>query len=1829
MSNNKKVGVFLPATGEKEIKFTEALKNGLNLNSSTQYETIIVSSATDEIHSALLNGLFDLAVIWPVGGTENGLAGTLECFRNEDETQNTFKPIVFYEAVTHSSADWSYHFFAPDFYNAGEQMGVALRDGLELGPVDSNVSENDIKNILVLSSSNHGYSHEKIKAGINSVIGAYFTNGALTKSEIEIQNVSSPDEIDSTLSLYEDLVTGADFPVDAVICYDDRITNRLLEFIDNYPDVAPIVVSYGGNQEQYEDNLRQIFCFPEDIEGMARRIAQFIHNLEDGQYPSEQENYFEEVITGGATIRGIKLIPPFPDEEGNVPDPDPDPGTGGGGTTPTTPTLESVTIQNKHNAQFAPSGKNLRYSKFTATATYSNGTSKTVTLYPEKETPRFKRVSLMEELQLLDDSGNFYSNLKVYKQNGQKNGDCTVTQDMGSSGKGELNLYDRTFKYKFNDFYKCDGSVPIAISHIYNPNERTTTRFGLGWKTNFDQIVREIDFVDGTTTTKKWEYTDKEGKKYYFDKVDGTAEETAAGRGDIRCNELGLDLFKSINGATITLVDRSANSMLFEKNLNNEYVLSEIHNYPSKPTAPITKHLIKIERLANGNINKIKAGLTPDGKTPCAKLCYDNGGQLVSISYSKDGTENAFIQYVTFAYNESDLIRITQNSLAGSAIITNTTEFSATDSEFKVSNLQSKDGDGNPKSAIYTFEGSARNKKVTKISIGYSTDETKREVTVVRGGTHTTTEGHPQFVTGVTELEHNDRVTVTAFNEYSECGSYCYDKGANGSYAKLGRAIAATSNGFDYAEHASKYSNNYDIVHDEFGSDVCGWTGGTLSTAAFVKGNKCLKAGSGKKLVRQITLSDQIAEGTSAFASFWIKGSVDEISIAIKAANNNVVVKDTPFCTAKNMPDKWQYAAIGTGGLKPKDVITIVIASQQSGDFYIDDFRLTALPYETKTDIPDNEYNAFGNITKCYNYEPITQKIVCTQTDYKADGVTKTAVTVTRGDERISRVEYETNSDGQVTKTKKFGKGAGYTEETKTYNANGILTSETDENGVTTSHEISDRVIKTSVIGEMGSPTVTTKDEFFANSGKLKQTSALKGQNAEIANAINYNTDGSLKKVDYELCNGVFQSALNFVYDSYGNVKEVLAGTDKLIEYVYDDKNKITAKFSNGYGENYGYDDENRLVSVTDLENNPVAAITYADDDTERVTITHANGVTYTDKKSTKDGETTVSDVSFASNEQNLRIRRSASNKYGNVNTALYQKVYGTDIDDLEEVTTTQNEDGLVTGINRQGRERIYQGYYYDEQSRLSQKKHMFMDGGKILSSTYEYYDDGNKKTSRVKSVTFADNGSAIDTLSYEYYANGNIKTVKKGTALLSKFEYDEFNRLYREYDYANNNVYEYKYDSVGNILSRQTYNIQSGGASPVVIDGYGYTGGRLTSYNGKDITYDAAGNPTNYKGLALEWKGNRLVKFGDQTDCEYDVNGLRLKKYTTNYYWEGEKLVAEKTVNRGVIHFIYYRYDETGVCGMRYEGSDYFFRKNIFGDVIGVYTKLGEPVANFTFDAFGRTLSATGRLADKVPFRYRGYYYDKETGFYYLQSRYYDPETGRFISPDAVEYLDHENAQGLNLYAYCGNNPVMRVDPTGNWWLTTLLILASIYVGLRIARAAIGTTLQIAASLVSYIGMAISAMFDEEVKEDLDRIKWNPFNADENTVLKSKKVSFYKGIPVFRADMGGRSGTFLIMLLDKKETDPNSVRHEAGHVPQQMILGPLVFFISIGIPSITKMGEQKFGNYYNQPWETMADMFGGATQNLTDKDRFARARWYMVVAFFSGILPFTYFFAI
>ena len=236
----------------------------------------------------------------------------------------------------------------------------------------------------------------------------------------------------------------------------------------------------------------------------------------------------------------------------------------------------------------------------------------------------------------------------------------------------------------------------------------------------------------------------------------------------------------------------------------------------------------------------------------------------------------------------------------------------------------------------------------------------------------------------------------------------------------------------------------------------------------------------------------------------------------------------------------------------------------------------------------------------------------------------------------------------------------------------------------------------------------------------------------------------------------------------------------------------------------------------------------------------------------------------------------------------------------------------------------------------------------------------------------------------------------------------------------------------------------------------------QLKSYNGQTIEYDGAGNPTSYLGKALTWKGRKLTGIAG-LGMEYDYKGYRIKKGNKRYIWQEDRLIAEIEADEGEESFIYYNYDESGVSGMNVNGSEYYYRKNLQGDVIAVYDDNGHMECRYDYDAWGRHRcrlengtviydSATGAVSGyeehigiRNAIRYRSYYWDSETGLYYLQSRYYDPEIGRFISPDDIEYLEPESIGGLNLYAYCFNNPVMYSDPSGHFAISTFLISLAI----------------------------------------------------------------------------------------------------------------------------------------------------------------------------------------
>lgn len=322
--------------------------------------------------------------------------------------------------------------------------------------------------------------------------------------------------------------------------------------------------------------------------------------------------------------------------------------------------------------------------------------------------------------------------------------------------------------------------------------------------------------------------------------------------------------------------------------------------------------------------------------------------------------------------------------------------------------------------------------------------------------------------------------------------------------------------------------------------------------------------------------------------------------------------------------------------------------------------------------------------------------------------------------------------------------------------------------------------------------------------------------------------------------------------------------------------------------------------------------------------------------------------------------------------------------------------------------------------------------------------------------------------LDYTYDLTGNIIEIKEGNDTKYQYAYDAHGRLTDEKDYITLKEVAYDYNTNGNIYGKTEYTIKSSG-NRTDTNGttiyYNYNNSdwpdQLTSYNGHTITYDNVGNPLTYiGGLCFDWsRGRQLSEVTLENNSiasyEYNQNGLRTEKVTkeakTKYEWDEDKLLRETVTynqtNDKVDVWYLYNADEK-IIGFEYSYLNFtndivtarvYYEKNLQGDIIGLLDARGVEIASYTYDAWGNITDQTYVEGNEIPYNlnhilYRGYYRDEETGFYYLQSRYYDAEIGRFINADGVMMIgtDGKDIYKDNLYVYCNSNPINCVDYTG-----------------------------------------------------------------------------------------------------------------------------------------------------------------------------------------------------
>lgn len=358
-----------------------------------------------------------------------------------------------------------------------------------------------------------------------------------------------------------------------------------------------------------------------------------------------------------------------------------------------------------------------------------------------------------------------------------------------------------------------------------------------------------------------------------------------------------------------------------------------------------------------------------------------------------------------------------------------------------------------------------------------------------------------------------------------------------------------------------------------------------------------------------------------------------------------------------------------------------------------------------------------------------------------------------------------------------------------------------------------------------------------------------------------------------------------------------------------------------------------------------------------------------------------------------------------------------------------------------------------------------------VIKSTYEK----DKNTHATYNVDIYA-GAADKEFDYTYDLTGNITKIKLNGDVRYEYAYDAHGRLTTEKDYTILKEYTYDYNTNGNVYGKTEYPINADG-NRTDSDGttIHYTYGnsewpdQLTTYNGQTITYDNSGNPLTYvDGLEFTWNRSRqlsTVTLGDGSTVSYGYNENGLRTYkdtgdtTTIYEWDGSTLIREtvtyKATNQKVD--VWYLYDANGsAIGFEYSYLNFagtlvtarvYYEKNLQGDVIGLLDAGGAEIAAYAYDAWGNVTSSTYVEGNEIPYElnhitYRGYYRDEETGFYYLQSRYYDAEVGRFLNADDTSYLGASGTVwGYNLYAYCENNPVKYDDLNGTFIGTCIIV--------------------------------------------------------------------------------------------------------------------------------------------------------------------------------------------
>ncbi|MCX6811343.1 MAG: hypothetical protein NT039_01460, partial [Candidatus Berkelbacteria bacterium] len=738
---------------------------------------------------------------------------------------------------------------------------------------------------------------------------------------------------------------------------------------------------------------------------------------------------------------------------------------------------------------------------------------------------------------------------------------------------------------------------------------------------------------------------------------------------------------------------------------------------------------------------------------------------------------------------------------------------------------------------------------------------------------------------------------------------------------------------------------------------------------------------------------------------------------------------------------------------------------------------------DEKGEISVFEYDNIGNRT-----ETIDQLGNITTTAYNSFS---NPLTITDPNGNITRYNYDTRENlisqadplGNVTNYNydQYGNQIKVTDpkgnaRSFVYDNFGNLIKTIDAKGATTSSEYDILGNKTASIDANGVRIEYQLDALNRESKIIDPSNNAKETQYDANSNIISQKDfkGNVTQYEFDAVNRLIKqinpdaSLIAYQYDLANNRTAVMDEKGKKTGYEYDDRNQVVAEVKpDGTRYSVTYDGNGNITKVIDPKGQ-----------------NHDYGFDKTDQVVSSDSASADSNYVYDKNGNPTKIAASSDTTnitYDKNNAPLTVKNSIS-----EDSTYNYDKDGNL--VAAQSTVKDY-NLGYDSRDYLTQ----LATQTKISSGTGTSYSSGQ--------LTMSSSGISEIT-NYEYDAAGNITKIIKPNSDVTLYAYDSSGRLINAKNQNKNGLiyssYDLEYDA--------NYNITKITRADGKINSYQYDAkNQLTGENGTVYTYDVAGNRTSISGdknanyIYDETDGNKLLRIeyagGRTTAFAYDANGNIIEKndsqfgittyqydaedyftkailpsgktieyiYDANkkrisrledgnlikYTYEGGKLVAEVDAAGKVIHS--YTYDpEENLVSITIDGLPYYYQYDPHGNVIGLSDYLGNLKISYDYDAWGNLLTDRGQLDN--PRLYSGYYFDDDLGMYFLKTRMYDPELGRFLSKDSDI---GEGSGTLNPYIYCDNNPVMKIDQNGKFaWLIALVPALKIAVDVAILYA-------------------------------------------------------------------------------------------------------------------------------------------------------------------------------